>query len=310
MNKTKHRIPERMMKAAAALLLFAGCGAPETEDTPEDKESSGVQVRTVKTDTFSMDCIQFGHGEKTLVILPGLSVQSVMIYADSIAEAYGMFADEYTVYVFDRRKELPESYSVHEMAADTAEVLQVLGLKNVNLFGASQGGMIAMVTAMEHPELIQKLILGSTAARMEDERYRAVEEWIRLAEDKEKTKLYLAFGEAIYPADVFEQSKELLKEAAETVSDEDLARFVILAEGMKDFDVTGDLEKITCPVLVIGSMDDHVLGPEASVEIAKHLKRQRGTVLIMYDGYGHAVYDTAPDYRERMAGFLAAESAE
>ena len=28
----------------------------------------------------------------------------------------------------------------------------------------------------------------------------------------------------------------------------------------------------------------------------------------MYDGYGHAVYDLAPDYRERMREFLIPEN--
>ena len=47
-----------------------------------------VQIETVKTDSFSMDYFRFGQGENTLVILPGLSVQSVMGFADSVVDAY------------------------------------------------------------------------------------------------------------------------------------------------------------------------------------------------------------------------------
>ena len=47
-----------------------------------------IQIETVHTDTFSMNYFRFGKGEKTLVILPGLSVQSVMGAADAIAAAY------------------------------------------------------------------------------------------------------------------------------------------------------------------------------------------------------------------------------
>ena len=35
-----------------------------------------------------------------------------------------------------------------------------------------------------------------------------------------------------------------------------------------------DLYRITCPVLVIGSEDDYVVGAEASVQIAEHLSDQ------------------------------------
>lgn len=67
-----------------------------------------ISIETVKTDRFSMDFFRFGNGDKPLVILPGLSVQSVMGAADAIADAYRSLADCYTIYVFDRRTDLPE----------------------------------------------------------------------------------------------------------------------------------------------------------------------------------------------------------
>ena len=255
-----------------------------------------------------MDYFRCGEGKEVLVILPGLSVQSVMGFAESVAEAYQIFTTDYTIYVLDRRKELPGSYSVHDMAEDTITALHAIGLDHVDLFGASQGGMIAMEIAIQEPELVQKLILGSTSACVEEDRYPAIEKWIRLAEAGEKEELYLAFGEAIYPQEVYEQSKDLLIQAAQTVTDEDLERFVILAAGTKGFDVRDDLAKITCPALVIGSMDDQVLGAEASMQIAEGLDQKKDVVLYMYDGYGHAAYDTAPDYKEHMIDFLALEA--
>ena len=264
-----------------------------------------IQIETVISDGFSMDYFRFGHGENPLVILPGLSVQSVMGFADSIADSYRVFSDDYTVYVFDRRKELPETYSIHEMAQDTAEAIRTLGLRGVNLFGASQGGMIAMEIAAMHPDLVRKLVLGSTSSCIGRTQREGIEKWIRLAKNGDRTGLYLAFGEAVYPEDVYAQSRDLLVAAAESVTEEDLERFTVLAEGVRGFDATGDLGKITCPVLVIGSLDDRVLGAAASVRIAENLSGQKGVVLYLYDGYGHAVYDTAPDYRKRLLEFFS-----
>jgi len=267
----------------------------------------GIQIETVKTASFSMDYFRFGHGKETLVIIPGLSVQSVMGFADSVAEAYKIFADEYTVYLFDRRNELPETYTVYEMAKDTAEAIQTLGLHHIHLFGTSQGGMISMVIAAEYPDLVKKLVLGSSAASLEDERMKKIESWVQLAKEGKKEELYLAFGKAIYPEEIFAQSKALLSEAAKTVTDEDLKRFIIMAEGMKGFNITGDLKKIICPVFVIGSEDDRVLGADASAKIINNLNPENRPVLYMYEGYGHAAYDTAPDYKERIFSFLASE---
>ena len=276
--------------------------AVRTGETSERKEEgTDMRIETIKTDDFTMDYCRFGHGAEALVILPGLSVQRVMGLADAVAQAYQPLAEDFTIYVFERRNELPDAYPVQDMARDTAEALRALGLGPVCLFGASQGGMMAMEIAMEHPELVRRLILGSTSARVTEAQTRAVENWIRLAKAGDAAALYLAFGEAIYPKDVFEQSRALLLAAAETVTDEDLNRFVILAEGLRGFDVEAELDKIACPVLVLGSTDDRVLGGEASARIAERVKDGE---LYMYDGYGHAVYDLAPDYKERMLRFL------
>ena len=44
------------------------------------------------------------------------------------------------------------------------------------------------------------------------------------------------------------------------MTDEDLRRFIILAEGTEGFDAVAEVEKIACPVLIIGAYEDRVLG--------------------------------------------------
>ena len=283
------------------VLMIAGTACGKAENGGTDMS---IPIETVRTKDFSMDYFRFGRGEKTLVILLGLSIDSVMKYANSVAEVYDSFAEDFTVYVFDRRKELPAAYSLHEMAHDASAAIQALGLEKTCLFGVSQGGMIAMVIAIEHPELVDRLVLDSTSACVEQEQVQVIEKWIRLAKDGNTKELYLAFGEAVYPPEVFEQSRELLAESAKTVTNGDLSRFVILAETIEVFDVTGLLDRIECPVLVIGSKDDRVLGGEASEKIAEQLK---DCELYMYEGYGHAAYDLAPDYKEKLLDFLNRE---
>ena len=263
-----------------------------------------IKIETVKTDTFSMDFFRFGHGGQTLVILPGLSVQSVMPSAEAIRQAYGIFEDGYTVYVFDRRKELPAEYSVYGMAEDTSRALDTLGLHKTNILGVSQGGMIAMALAINNPDAVEKLVLCSTCARVLPAQFNTIQKWVNNAKAKKTRELYLDFGRALYPADVFESSRELLTGAAKTVTDGDLNRFITLAEGTRDFDVEKDIEKIACPVLLIGSRDDRVLGAHAVLQTAKRFESRRSFNLYMYDGYGHAVYDTAPDFKERVLRFL------
>ena len=263
-----------------------------------------MQIENVKTGSFSMDFFRFGKGERTLVILPGLSVQSVMGAADAVADAYKSLEEKFTIYLFDRRRDLPPVYSVHDMARDTAGAFKALGLENVCLFGASQGGMIALVLAIEYPELVGRMVLGSSSAHVRPEQFDVLQEWIDLAKAGDKKGLYLAFGKEIYPPAVFEQYRDVLAAAASTVTDDDLARFIILAEGTKGFDVVKDLDRIKCPVLAIGVFEDSVLDSDATMEIAENLDDRPDFRLYMYTGFGHAAFDTAPDYRERLLKFF------
>ena len=263
-----------------------------------------MKINTVATDSFEMEYFTFGDGGRPFVILPGLSIRSVMLFSDAIARQYAAFAKDHTVYVFDRRRELPSSYPVRAMAEDTAAAMDSLGLRNAHIFGASQGGMMALCIAAYHPEAVRRTVLGSAAARVSEERYRVLEQWIGMAKNKDREGLYLAFGEKLYPPEVFRQNKEALVSAAADVTDDELERFVILAEGTRGFDITGDIGRIRCPVMAIGSRDDAVLGPEASPEIAGLLRGHDGLRLYMYSGYGHAAFDTAPDYQDRILSFF------
>ena len=98
-----------------------------------------VQIETVKTAESEMRYFRFGEGTKNMVILPGLSLQDLMPMADTIADAYSLFTEDFTVWFFDRRTDIPEGYTIEAMAEDTARAMKKLGLKDIYLFGVSQG---------------------------------------------------------------------------------------------------------------------------------------------------------------------------
>ena len=45
----------------------------------------------------------FGRGKKPLVIIPGLSVQSILLFKDIIKSSYEIFSEDFTVYVIDSK---------------------------------------------------------------------------------------------------------------------------------------------------------------------------------------------------------------
>lgn len=261
-------------------------------------------IDSVRFGDFEMKYIKFGRGEKTLVIIPGLSVQSVIPAADAIEKQYGIFSDEFTVFLFDRRSDLPEKYSIFDIANDTVRAMNALGLRDVYLFGVSQGGMIAQAIAIEHAELVSKLALCSTTCCIDEKRFSVIGRWMSLAREGKKEELFLTFGENIYPAPVFDQYRAAFVEMAKGVTSSDVSRFIILAGSMIGFDVKDRISRIKCPVLVAGDDSDAVLGGDAAYEIAGLTGESSDVELVMYSSFGHAVYDTAPDFTKKLYDFF------
>lgn len=250
-----------------------------------------VEIKRVVTDEFEMNYFKFGTGERTAVILPGLSVKSVMDSAESVASAYKAMSEDYTVYLFDRRTVCPENYSIDDMAYDTARAFELLGLKDIYLLGVSQGGMIAQTIAFNYPTLVHKLVLCSTIARITEDNSRVIKEWTELAKKRDRDSLNKSIIDAIYSDKFSEKYGGFIMRLLGGASDEDLDRFIILAESCDSFDVYSRLSEIRCPTLVIGSKTDKVFDFKYIAELAEQL----GAQFSVYEGYSHALYDETPD---------------
>lgn len=260
-----------------------------------------MKTDTVTTNGVEMEFFAFGKGERSFVILPGIDVKSVLTAAKAVENAYKIFAEDYTVYVFDRRKNLPKQYPIAQMADDTAAVLQALGIRDADVFGASQGGMIAMRLAAKHPELVHALALGSTAAYCTDTIRATCGTWIDCAKAGDITGLTADFIDRLYSANTIRQYRDFLMHMNDHVGAEGMRRFIILAQAIADFDMRDELKNITCPTLVIGAENDLALGAQPSREIAETL----GCELYLYGSeYGHCVFDEAPDYKQRLLDFF------
>ena len=259
-----------------------------------------ISLGKARADSVSADYFHFGTGEKTLVILPGLSVFNITRFAREIANEYSVFKDGFTVYVIDRIDEIPEKYTVSDMARDTASLIDSLGLRDIYLFGASQGGMIALEIAARRPELVKKLALCSTALSVSG-KTEIIDEWSSLARRGDGARLYDSFMKAVYPDRIY---RLLTAAPAPEITGAELDRFAELAGGTTGFDVTDKTDRIACPVLAAGARDDDVLGGGAIFEIIEKFKSRPDFESIIYDGYGHAAYDTAPDFRDKLYEFF------
>lgn len=256
---------------------------------------------TARIDTAEMDYFRFGEGEKIFVMIPGISIKKVSETASSVAGAYRDFCKEYTVYVFDRKNNIEPGYSIEAMAEDTAKVMKSLGLKDVYLFGVSQGGMIAQCLAAEHPELVKKLLLASTVAKETKESREILTYWTCCALKGKRKELIEGFLDALYTEKLLKKYKEYLVEMFKETTDGELIRFCFLAASCEGLDLTEKLKKIKCPAFVMGGAKDKLFGVESFKALADSLN----CGMYIFEDYCHAVYDESPEFKKKIAEFFA-----
>lgn len=249
---------------------------------------------------FEMEYARFGTGKKTLVVIPGLAIKSVMLSASIVEAAYKDLTEEYTVYLFDVRKNIPEDYTILQFADDTAAVMESLGIKGAALFGASMGGMVSQALTVRHPELIACLVLGSSQCRKNPKTPKALEGWRELALAHKTTELVADMLDKVYSPDTLKLYREAWLAAFAEISEEELRRFTVLTHAILGFSFYEELKNVKCPVLSIGSEGDLVFGPDSARELAAVTK---GELYVYPANYGHAVYDEAPDYLKRLKAF-------
>ena len=249
---------------------------------------------------MQLDYITFGNGTKPLVMIQGLNTRGIKGTAQPLAYMYRIFAKDYKVYLFDRRPVVQEGITVRDMASDLAIAMDTLHIKHADVIGVSQGGMIAQYLAIDRPDLVKKLVLAVTLSQNNDTVKQVVNSWIEMAEQGAMKELVADMAEKLYSDAYVKRYRPFMPLLTVLQKPKDVGRFVILAKACLTCNTYELLDKIKCPVLVLGGRQDQVVTGTASEEMAKKL----GCRIHMYDRLGHAAYEEAKDFNQIVYEFL------
>jgi pimeloyl-ACP methyl ester carboxylesterase len=183
------------------------------------------------------------------------------------------------------------AYTLTDMAADAAGLLDALGIEAAHVVGASMGGMIAQTLAVQHPERVLSLtsIMSNTGSRWSGQA--ALRLWPyflrRPKAGKEAfveriVQVFHLIGSPGFPHDdpwLREMASLSFDRGADAAS---TARQLggILASGNR----TTSLRRITAPTLVIHGTADHLVKPSGGRATARAIP---GARLLMIEGMGH-----------------------
>lgn len=251
-----------------------------------------------------MLCISFGKGSRPLVLIPGLRMTEIKGTGAAMALYYRQFTAIHTVYLFDRKEPAAEGCTIRDLADDIAAAMQQLHIQDADVLGVSQGGMIAQELAVNYPVLVHKLALGVTLSRPNETSKAAITEWIRLAEQGDMAAVARDYAERASSEKTRRRNIRFLPLALKLQKPIPAERFVTLAKACLTHDAYDRLDRITCPVLVLGGAQDGVVSGEASREIAEKL----GCECCIYPDQSHEAYNEAKDFNKRIFDFFTAES--
>lgn len=261
---------------------------------------------------------EHGSGDPLLLIM-GLAADS-MAWMLQVPD----FSKHYRTIVFDNRGVGRSSkpagpYTIHQMADDTAGLLDTLKIARTHVVGVSMGGMIAQELALRHPQRVRGLVLGCTYpepdADVEKQRQFSVEQLggtisaggeiqIDLNTLNPMTFFQHLLPTVFNPAFIEKELPQLMQLFAGALqygfSMEAILGQVAAALGHK---ATDRLHQIKSPTLVITGDADRLVPPAHSDILAKNIP---GARLVKIAGGSHGFNFETPDlFNREVLDFLA-----
>jgi 3-oxoadipate enol-lactonase len=188
--------------------------------------------------------------------------------------------------IYNRR-----NWKMRAIADEMAEFIRGFTSSNCTVVGISMGGTVALQFCLDHPDLVDRLVLVSTFATLRPER---LYEWVYLINRFIKANLRGVNAQAemvarrIFP----NPEQKLLRETLlQQIRQANPKAYVSAMRALGFFDVTKRLNEISIPTLVVSGSDDSTVPLENQTKLAAKI---RGAQQVIIPGGGHAIIAEQP----------------
>jgi pimeloyl-ACP methyl ester carboxylesterase len=276
------------------------------EQKPEDQQAPEPAAGYFRS---GLPYSRSGSGPGTLVIFEGLGFENKPMPSRMAVGLYGFLEQDYTIYRVTRKPGLPSGYSMRNMSDDYAVLIKEEFGGPVDVIGVSTGGSIAQHFAADHPDLVRRLVLHSTAHTL-GEAGKAVQwrigELARQGRRREvcTTMLGLILPPAGIKRDVGRLAVWIAGFLLALILPKDLSDLVITIEAEDRHTFKDRLSEITAPTLVVAGDKDPFYSETLFRETAEGIPHAR---LILYPGMGHPA--SGKHFRQDVLAFLKEDSA-
>jgi pimeloyl-ACP methyl ester carboxylesterase len=216
-------------------------------------------------------------------------------------------ASQFTVYLVNRKPGLRQGSAMRDLAGHYAHALERAFTGPVAVAGISTGGSIAQQLAIDHPHLVDRLVLVAAACRLAPAGRRMQHDLARYTLAGQPRRAWAATGPELAATTIGGHLYvPLLWLSGPRLAPEDPSDMLAVVDAEDRFDAAPQLHRITVPTLVVAGDRDRNYTPELFRETAGRIP---GARLRLYPGKGHASIATLryrPAVRE-ILGFLTAD---
>ncbi|MFZ8998291.1 MAG: alpha/beta fold hydrolase [Ilumatobacteraceae bacterium] len=195
-------------------------------------------------------------------------------------------------------------YSLEQMADDAIAVLDHAGVETAHVVGASMGGVIAQILAIERPDRVRSMTLACTACRHHPWRMELLEEWAEIARTDGMGAMTKAAARWMIGPRSFRRISPAIGWFGPLAFARPAHAFIGQVEAILDIDdaMADRLGEITTPTLVmVGNQD--ILTPRGDSELLADLIPTAELVVVSGAAHGFMV-EHASTFNSTLLEFL------
>ncbi len=258
----------------------------------------------------TMAYVRWGDGPKTLLVIPGgpgngppSGGQVRMMMSRSLRP---LLEDGYSLWMVARRRGMPPGYTIEDMAADYADLIEVEFDGSVDLVvGISYGGAVGQYLAANHSDRFDHIALVGCAYTFSDDGRRLDLDFASALSEGERSKAGRLMADAMLAHSRWRWAAPVLGTLIGLIPSPTHDRFtsdvMVEAEAEMALDARPVVSRIPGPVLLVGGDKDFYVPVPLIEETAQLIP---DCTLVVYAGKGHAGAITnrrlAPDILEHI----------
>ena len=217
----------------------------------------------------------------------------------ALSHAYDIIAPDLPGFAGSRNE--PISPSIEALSQAQIQLLDTLGIETFSLLGHSMGGMVALQTALDYPDRIDKLILYATnSSGLLPDRFESFEETLEKFRTSDLSEIahsviatWFVHGES---APMFPFCRDCGEGAA-------LDAIVASLQAFSAWDVSTRLGELKMPTLIICGDKDRSYSIDVGVQLAKNIN---GSQLCLLPDCAHCAHlEKTALFNATLNGFLA-----